>query len=143
MLGRAIQVLLVEDDEIEAEAILRAVDKHHLPTDITIVTDGLAALELLHEKHDGAPPFRPNVILLDLNMPRMGGLEFLDVIRQDPVLRRRIVFVLTTSNRDEDKLAAYDRHVAGYLVKSQLGDDFSRLTDLLNLYWQCIEFPPE
>ena len=76
-------------------------------------------------------------------MPRMSGLEFLDVLRQDPLLRRNIVFVLTTSNREEDKVAAYDRQVAGYLVKSQLGDDFFRLTQLLDTYWQVIEFPPE
>ncbi|HMN31671.1 MAG TPA: response regulator [Caldilineaceae bacterium] len=143
MFGRMIQVLLVEDDEVEAEAILRAVRKHQLPLSITIATDGLEALNLLKTGQSGALPLHPHITLLDLNMPRMTGLEFLDAIRQDAGLRRSIVFVLTTSNRDEDKIAAYDRNVAGYLVKSRLGDDFSRLTDLLDIYWQVVEFPPE
>jgi CheY-like chemotaxis protein len=143
MPGRAFNILLVEDDEIEAEAIRRSFRKYHLPNTITVAADGLAALELLNGTGSGGAPYRPNLILLDLNMPRMSGLEFLDVLRQDPLLRRNIVFILTTSNREEDKVAAYDRQVAGYLVKSQLGDDFLRLTQLLDTYWQVIEFPPE
>ena len=143
MVGRMIHILLVEDDEIEAEAILRAAHRHQLPTNFTIVTDGLAALELLQAQPNGKAPLRPNMILLDLNTPRMSGLEFLDAIRQDPGLCRSIVFVLTTSNRDEDKLAAYNRQVAGYLVKSHMGEDFSHLTELLQIYWEIIEFPPE
>ena len=143
MPGRAFQILLVEDDEIEAEAIRRSFRKYHLPNTITVAPDGLAALELLHGTAMGGSAYHPNLILLDLNMPRMSGLEFLDMLRQDPLLRRNIVFVLTTSNREEDKVAAYDRQVAGYLVKSHLGDDFVRLTQLLDTYWQVIEFPPE
>lgn len=143
MPSRAFNILLVEDDEIEAEAIRRSFRKYHLPNTITVAADGLAALELLNGTAMGGSIFRPNLILLDLNMPRMSGLEFLDVLRQDPLLRRNIVFVLTTSNREEDKVAAYDRQVAGYLVKSQLGDDFVGLTQLLDTYWQVIEFPPE
>lgn len=143
MLGRAMHILLVEDDEIEAEAIRRSFRKHHLQNIITVAADGIEALELLSAKTINGFTFRPNLILLDLNMPRMSGLEFLDVLRQDPHLRRNIVFVLTTSNREEDKVAAYDRQVAGYLVKSQLGEDFLRLTQLLDTYWQAIEFPPE
>jgi CheY-like chemotaxis protein len=143
MFARTIQVLLVEDDEVEAEAILRAVHKHQLPLNITIATDGLEALTLLKSRQNGTLALHPNITLLDLNMPRMSGLEFLDAIRQDSGLRRNIVFVLTTSNRDEDKVAAYDRNIAGYLVKSRLGEDFSLLTNLLDIYWQIIEFPPE
>lgn len=143
MLGRAMQILLVEDDEIEAEAIRRSFRKYHLENVITVAADGLEALELLSGRTRSGLALQPDLILLDLNMPRMSGLEFLDVLRQDPQLRRSIVFVLTTSNREEDKVAAYDRQVAGYLVKSQLGEDFLRLTQLLDTYWHTIEFPPE
>lgn len=143
MPGRVFNILLVEDDEIEAEAVRRSFRKFNLQNTITVAADGLAALELLSGTAHNGSTYHPNLILLDLNMPRMNGLEFLDVLRQDPHLRRNIVFVLTTSNLEEDKVAAYDRQVAGYLVKSQLGDDFLRLTQLLDTYWQAIEFPPE
>jgi CheY-like chemotaxis protein len=142
MLGRPLHILLVEDDEVEAEAVLRAVHRHRLATNVTVVTDGLEALQVLSSRVNGASQLHPNLILLDLNMPRMNGFEFLDTLRQDPMLRRNIVFVLTTSNREEDKLAAYDRQVAGYLLKSQMGEDFAQLTHLLDLYWQAVEFPP-
>jgi CheY-like chemotaxis protein len=143
MPGRPIHVLLVEDDEIEAEAVLRAFRRLQLDNRITVASDGLDALSILRGQHGQEPVPYPYIVLLDLNMPRMSGFEFLDVVRYDPKLKRSVVFVLTTSNREEDKLAAYDRQVAGYLVKSQLGDDFVRLTEILSVYEQVIEFPPE
>lgn len=143
MPGRPIHVLLVEDDEIEAEAVLRAFRRLQLSDRITVASDGLDALSILRGQHGQNPVPYPYIVLLDLNMPRMSGFEFLDAVRYDPKLKRCVVFVLTTSNREEDKLAAYDRQVAGYLVKSQLGDDFVRLTEILSVYEQVIEFPPE
>jgi CheY-like chemotaxis protein len=143
MPGRPIHVLLVEDDEIEAEAVLRAFRRLQLSDRITVASDGLDALSILRGQHGESPVPYPYIVLLDLNMPRMSGFEFLDAVRYDPKLKRSVVFVLTTSNREEDKLAAYDRQVAGYLVKSQLGDDFVRLTEILSVYEQVIEFPPE
>jgi CheY-like chemotaxis protein len=140
MPGRQVNILLVEDDEIEAEAVIRSFQKHALPNPITVAQDGIEALGILrHQTHWRANPY---MILLDLNMPRMSGIEFLQEIRRDAHLKRSIIFVLTTSNRDEDKIAAYNHQVAGYLVKSQLGDDFQRLTEILHIYWQTIEFPP-
>ena len=140
MPGRQVNVLLVEDDEIEAEAVMRSFQKYALPNAITVARDGIDALSIL--RHQPQWRISPYMILLDLNMPRMSGIEFLHEVRQDVELKRSIIFVLTTSNRDEDKLAAYNHQVAGYLVKSQLGDDFQRLTEILHIYWRTIEFPP-
>ncbi len=84
---------------------------------------------------------RPHLILLDLNMPRMGGLEFIKTLREDRSLCDSVVFVLTTSKSDEDLSAAYRSHVAGYIVKSEIGDSFSSLVQMLDAYWQIVELP--
>ena len=82
------------------------------------------------------------MVLLDINMPRMNGIEFLEALRADPKLSRTIVFVLTTSDREEDKVAAYEHHVAGYILKSRAGEDFLEVIKLLRVYWRLVEFPP-
>ena len=84
---------------------------------------------------------RPYIILLDLNMPRMGGLEFLKEVRADPGLSDSVVFVLTTSDDDADRCQAYRQHIAGYCVKSRVGADFLELTGLLKAYWRVVELP--
>lgn len=134
-----VNVLLVEDDEIDAEAVERAFRKHRIANPIIVAQDGLAALELLRT---GQVP-RPNLILLDLNMPRMNGIEFLQTVRQDKDLHDLVVFVLTTSDDDRDKWEAYDQNIAGYLVKSKVGDGFVNLVEMLDCYWRYVEFPPE
>lgn len=139
---RTVHVLLVEDDDIDAEAVLIAFRDRRIANPVTVVTDGVYALEALRG-NDQTPPFpRPYLILLDLNLPRMDGIEFLEVIRHDPQLKDSIVFVLTTSDDDRDKVAAYQRFVAGYIVKSRVGDDFIKVVEMLDTYWRVIEFPP-
>lgn len=142
MSSEDINILLVEDDEVDAEAVVRALQRLNVKNPLTIVTDGLEALNVLRGETGREPLPRPYIILLDLNMPRMNGIEFLDALRQDPQLKRSVVFVLTTSNRPADKIATYDRHVAGYLVKSRTGADFSELIMLLDWYQRVVEFPP-
>jgi len=137
-----IPVLIVEDDEIDAEAIQRAFQKHKVECPVEVATDGLFALARLRGDSENPPFPRPCLILLDLNMPRMNGIEFLQELRNDPDLCDSIVFVLTTSDAERDKIQAYQQNVAGYLVKSRLGDGFSDLIGLLNLYCKCVEFPP-
>jgi CheY-like chemotaxis protein len=143
MYSQDIQILLVEDDEVDAEAIRRALQQRGLPNPLTIVPDGIEALNVLRGKSGQSPLPRPYLILLDINLPRMTGLEFLRILRQDPELRRSIVFVLTTSNRAQDKMAAYNEQVAGYLVKSKVNSDFNKVITLLDYYGQFVEFPPE
>ncbi|GAB5536914.1 MAG: response regulator [Rubricoccaceae bacterium] len=135
-----VTLLLVEDDDVDAEAIQRAFRQQRIANPFVVVRDGVEALEALRQP--GAVP-RPFLVLLDINMPRMSGIEFLEALRDDPQLRQAIVFVLTTSDRDEDKLAAYSQHVAGYIVKSRAGEDFLAVVQLLKAYWRIVEFPPE
>ena len=89
------------------------------------------------------PVEKPYIVMLDLNMPRMNGLEFLEVVRNDSDLRRALVFVLTTSDDDQDKFMAYENHVAGYVLKSDLGNTFLNALETLDRYWRVVEFPTE
>jgi CheY-like chemotaxis protein len=138
-----VTLLLVEDDLVDAEAIQRAFRQQRIANPFVVVPDGVAALAALRGE-PGAPEVpHPYVVLLDLNMPRMNGIEFLEALRADPALARTVVFVLTTSDREEDKVAAYDHHVAGYILKSRAGEDFLEVIKLLRVYWRLIEFPPD
>lgn len=134
---REVSLFMVEDDDIDATALKRALQKLKLLNPIYRAKDGLEAMELLRA---GDIP-SPYIILLDLNMPRMNGLEFLEELRADPGLTHSIVFVLTTSKSDEDILAAYREHVAGYLLKQRMDNDFLQVVGLLNHYWRIIELP--
>lgn len=135
-------ILLVEDDDVDAEVVLRAFRRQNIRNPFTIVPNGVEALHALRgeEGYERLP--RPLFILLDINMPRMNGLEFLHTLRKDPDLKRSIVFVLTTSNSDEDKSAAYDEQIAGYLLKENAGEDFKNVIRLLDSYRDSVEFPP-
>lgn len=136
-----LRLLLVEDDDIDAEGVERALRRAQISNPIERAIGGIEALARLRGT-DGRPPLqRPYLILLDLNMPRMGGLTFLEELRADPVLSDSIVFVLTTSDADRDKAAAYSSHVAGYMLKSRVGRYFSNLLQWLDPYWTNIEFP--
>jgi CheY-like chemotaxis protein len=137
-----VHILLVEDDEVDAEAIVRAFARQRIDNPFTIVSDGIEAFNVLRGESGRNPVSWPYLILLDLNMPRMNGIEFLHILRQDPILKRSVVFVLTTSNRDEDKIAAYDKQVAGYMVKSGEEQNFINIVSLLESYWHAVEFPP-
>lgn len=137
-----VTILLVEDDQIDAEAIRRAFRRHKIANPLVVVKDGLDAIARLRGEDGEAPVRRPYLVLLDLNMPRMNGIEFLEELRQDAALHDSVVFVLTTSDDDRDKVAAYDRHVAGYMVKSKAGEDFMKLIGMLDHYWRVVEMPP-
>lgn len=141
--NETIHLLLVEDDEVDAEAIVRAFRRQSLKNPITIVSDGFDALCVLRGECGKTRLRTPYLILLDLNMPRMNGVEFLHILRQDPQLMYSVVFVLTTSDSDQDKLAAYNAQIAGYFLKQRAGENFINLVELLSMYWRMIEFPPE
>tara|TARA_B110000003_G_scaffold183723_1_gene182747 strand:+ start:167 stop:595 length:429 start_codon:yes stop_codon:yes gene_type:complete len=130
-------ILLVEDDDIDALSVIRAFSRLKIANPIVRAKDGIEALEILKNQEIE----HPYLILLDLNMPRMGGLELLNTLRHDPSLESSVVFVLTTSKDDEDKLAAYKQHIAGYIVKEKLDDGFEDLVKLLDHYWRLVELP--
>lgn len=140
--GKSLHILLVEDDEIDAEMVIRAFRQENSSYHFTIVQDGMEALKILRGDAAHTPLPRPYVVLVDINMPRMNGFEFLRELRQDKVLKCDIVFILTTSNREEDKRLAYESYIAGYILKPQTGRDFTNIVQLINSYRATVEFPP-
>lgn len=134
-------ILLVEDDDGDAKAIQRTFQKDNMATTIVRTVDGIDALDILKGTHGKTKIQPPYVLLVDLNMPRMNGIEFVKALREDTNLRRSIVFMLTTSRREEDVKAAYDLNVAGYIVKAKAGEDFLSLVSLVDSYWHIVELP--
>lgn len=136
-----LNILLVEDDDVAAEAVMRSVRRSGIQCPITWAEDGQVALDILRGQDPLRQSARPRIILLDLNMPRMNGFEFLECIRADPQLKDEVIFVLTTSSEDSDRNRAYNEHVAGYMVKSAVGPQFARLIHLLEGYQRAIYLP--
>ena len=134
----ALNILLVDDDEVDVMTVRRAFSKANIANKLFVANDGIAALEML--RSDGVPPQR-RVVLLDLNMPRMSGIEVLREIRADPALQALTVVVLTTSNEDRDRVDAYRLNVAGYLLKPVTFHAFADVMVTLNKYWALMEMP--
>lgn len=137
-----ISILLVEDDEVDIMNAQRAFKKNNITNPLYVVGNGLEALDALQGKNPDLTIPKPRIILLDINMPKMGGIEFLHEMRKDPELRATSVFVMTTSNEDSDKIAAYNLNVAGYILKPLSFEGFSTAVTILNHYWQLCEMPP-
>jgi CheY-like chemotaxis protein len=133
-----VSILLVEDDDIDARSVERGVKKLKLLNPIIRAKNGVEALDLLRDKKLINKPY---IILLDLNMPIMGGLEFIQNVRQDEYLKDSIIFVLTTSSADEDRAAAYNENIAGYIVKSDMKEGFDKVIKLLDCYWRVVMLP--
>ncbi len=134
-----LNVLLVEDDLGDAKALIRAMRRARIAERTVHAKDGQEALDLM--RNDAATFPERYVVLLDLNMPRMNGIEFLKALRQDSALRRTVVFVLTTSSDAVDVSAAHEMNVAGYFVKGRVGRNFEDLLETLNRYWALAELP--
>jgi CheY-like chemotaxis protein len=141
MQTKSVRILLVEDDDVDAMAIERGFRQTKIANEIVRARDGIEALAILRGKAPSGHLEKPYVIFLDLNMPRMDGFEFLKELRGDPALARDVVFVLTTSKDDEDKSRAYDQCVAGYVVKTQAGQEFLNLIHMIDHYWRVVELP--
>lgn len=136
--AKALNILLIEDDDGDAMAVGRAFRKARVANPIVRAIDGRDALELLRSD-DRRGLQSPFVVFLDVNMPRMNGHEFLAEIRKDPALRKLIIFMLSTSRDKRDIDAAYDRNVAGYIVKGTAGEDFLELASNIDSYWTMVE----
>ena len=130
-------VLLVEDDAIDAMTVRRAFRDLKLANPLAPATNGEAALAYLANDDDP----KPCVILLDLNMPRMNGVEFMRVAKADPVLRKIPVIVFTTSRDDRDIVESYRLSVAGYIVKPVDYRKFVEAIRMIDLYWTINELP--
>lgn len=138
-----VSILLVEDDQIDAKAFMRAINEKRISNPVQRAHDGVEGWEILKGMSGDVPLNRPYIIILDINMPRMSGIELLRKIRDDEALRDSIVFVLTTSNDDQDKIEAYNLNVAGYMLKSDMGNSFMRAVELIDKYWRVVELPVE
>lgn len=135
---RTLHILLVEDDQVDVMNVRRAFEKNKIANPLYVAANGIEALAMLR---DGRVPRTRRLVLLDLNMPGMNGIEFLRELRADPELRLTPVVVLTTSNDERDKVNAYGFNVAGYLVKPVTFPSFMELTAALDKYWTLVELP--
>lgn len=136
-----ISILLLEDDEIDIMNVQRAFKKTGFEHYIHVARNGEEGLALLHagEWTESAPT--PEVVLLDVNMPKMNGFEFLDALRLDTIFSLLSVYMLTTSSSSMDVVRAYERSVCGYVVKPMDFDQFTEAIHTLCEYWSVVERP--
>lgn len=138
MQDKVLNVLLVEDDQVDVMNVRRAFERNRITNPLFVAGDGIEALDMLR---NGRVPEEKRIVLLDLNMPRMSGIEFLRELRKDEALMHTPVVVLTTSNDERDKIEAYNLNVAGYLLKPVTFINFVELMAALNKYWTLVELP--
>jgi len=138
--NKMINILLIEDDEVDVMNVQRAFKKNNITNPLYVAANGLEALDILRGQGDlPNMPHERRLILLDLNMPKMNGIEFLRELRLDPELKPIPVIVLTTSNEDRDKVEAYNLNVAGYILKPVTFSNFVQTMATLNKYWTLSE----
>ena len=135
----ALRVLLVEDDPVDVMNVQRAFRRSHVLNPLIVAANGAQAIELLRS---GSVPTTHLLILLDLTMPEMSGVEFLRQIRRDPALLRLPVVVLTTSEEERERVESYQLNVAGYIDKPVTFLNFTEAVATVNRYWELVEIPP-
>ena len=138
-------ILLVEDDPNDVELTLEALTEHSLANDVVVVSDGEEALDYLYcrGKFDGRDSGRPVVVLLDLKMPKVSGLEVLKIIKADEHLKAIPVVVLTSSREEPDLVKCYQHGVNAYVVKPVGFSEFTKAVKQLGIFWAAInELPP-
>jgi CheY-like chemotaxis protein len=138
MIGEPILVMLVEDNVDHAELVIRTLEEHRIANRVRHFLDGQSALDYLFQRGefaDRTDNIRPHVILLDLRLPRVDGIDVLKAIKEDDNLKSIPVVVLTTSEAEKDVAKAYYNHANSYLVKPVGFDEFKRLMDDLGFYW--------
>jgi len=141
MSGNPATILMVDDDKVDVKALKRALRELKIANPVVEAANGIEALEYLRGENGREKIAPPCLVLLDLNMPRMTGIEFLAELRADPALRRTLVFVMTTSAAEDDRMQAYDKNVAGYVLKHNPGQSFLDSINKLECYWRIVEFP--
>ena len=136
-----VTILIVDDDKVDVMAVQRSFRDLKIANPVVVASNGLEALDMLRgtNGHAKVPP--PCLVMLDLNMPLMGGIEFLAELRRDPDLHRTVVFVMTTSTADEDRIKAYNHNVSGYVLKYRPGQTFLEAIGMLEAYWRVVVFP--
>ena len=137
------KVLVVEDNPNDVTIIKRAMRKSDVKCELYFARDGEEALDVLYQKNDFEDIPRPDLILLDINLPKIDGLEVLETIKKDEGLRRIPVIVLTISDREGDMVRAYDSGAASYMTKPVDSKDFERLIQTVQDYWRIARISPE
>lgn len=141
-LDKTIHFMLVDDDAIDIKDMQRTFRKNNIPNPLHVATNGLEALnKLLGQNGEKKISPTPRIIILDINMPKMNGIEFMKNIRAQKQLKSLLVFILTTSNNEKDIMDAYNLNVAGYIVKPFQISDFMEIISSLHHYWNLLEFP--
>jgi len=135
---KVLNILLVEDDKVDVMNVRRAFEKNRIANPLFVAGNGREGLEMLRSNR---VPMERRIVLLDLNMPKMNGLEFLRELRADAQLQSTPVIVLTTSNDERDKVEAYNLNIAGYLLKPVTFMNFVDVMTALNKYWTLVELP--
>lgn len=138
-------ILLVEDNDDDVKLTKRALRKNNIMNELVVMGDGMAAMQYLRSLTDGSeeqPARLPAVILLDLKLPKMDGMDVLREIRGDPKLRRQPVVILTTSKEDQDIIKSYDLGANSYIRKPVDFEQFSAAINQLGLYWLVLNEPP-
>ncbi len=146
MANKNINILLVEDDEVDIQITLRAFKKANSRNNIFIAHDGLEALDYLYHRgefQDKENYPLPDFILLDINMPRMNGFEFLDKIKKDPNFKLIPVSMLTSSRNNDDVEKSYSNYACSYIPKPVCYEDFENVVTSFNYYWQNISLLPQ
>ncbi|MBA3817473.1 MAG: response regulator [Deltaproteobacteria bacterium] len=139
MKPQRIHLLLVEDDDLDVMNVHRALAQAPEVASITVARDGIEALKLLRA---GELPTERLILVIDLRMPRMSGIDMLKELRGDARLKRIPAVVLTTSDDPQDREAAYGLGAAGYFVKPAAPGKFRQIMDAMRSYWSVVEFPP-
>jgi CheY-like chemotaxis protein len=137
-----IEILLVEDNPNDLELTLHAFGTHKLGNGITVARDGQEAIDYLFGSDGSGPGARPKLILLDLKLPKVDGLEVLRRLRENPTLGHLPVVVLTSSREERDIVESYDLGVNSYIVKPVDFDKFVETVRMLGLYWLLLNEPP-
>jgi CheY-like chemotaxis protein len=135
---RELNILLVEDDQVDVMNVQRAFKKNNIANPLWVAGNGVEALDKLKT---GEISLHRLLVLLDLNMPRMNGIEFLKALRAEDEFRHLPVVVLTTSDDERDRIEAYHLNVAGYIVKPVTFQNFCDAMATLNKYWALVEMP--
>ncbi|MGK0190628.1 MAG: chemotaxis family two-component system response regulator Rcp1 [Verrucomicrobiales bacterium] len=132
---RPLDILLVEDNPGDVRLMLEILREGDIPHDFNVVTDGEQALLYLRKEEHYASKPRPDIVFLDLNMPRMGGLEVLKVIKSSPELRSLPVIILTSSTSPEDIESAYTDHANCFITKPMDPDEFNHVAEIVRAFW--------
>lgn len=141
--GESVDILLVEDNPGDVRLTQEAFTEINLDEELYVVNDGEEALDFVHREGEYVDAPRPDLVLLDLNLPRVDGMEVLEEIKSDPDLRSIPVVVLTGSEAEEDILESYDRHTNAYLTKPIDPEEFVELVRSFETFWlSLVKLPP-